>query len=147
MFVRLLRRPLPLLACSVIAAAAAACGDNSPTSPSATTVTRTDLRVGSGDEAATGKTLTVNYTGWLFDASKPEQKGLLIDTSLGRDAFAFTLGAGQVIPGWDEGLPGMKVGGLRRLVIPPTFGYGNTRNGPIPANSTLVFEIDLVKVE
>jgi FKBP-type peptidyl-prolyl cis-trans isomerase FkpA len=146
----LLLRPfrlLPLLACTLIAVATAACGDNTPTGPSATTVTHTDLRVGSGDEAVTGKTLSVNYTGWLFDASKPEQKGLQIDTSLGRETFVFTLGAGQVIAGWDQGVPGMKVGGLRRLLIPPALGYGGARNGPIPANSKLVFEIELLSVE
>ncbi len=138
---------LPLLSCLLAAAALAACGENTPTSPSATSVVRTDLRVGSGDEAASGKTVTVTYTGWLYDASKLEQKGLMVDTSLGRDAFTFTLGAGQVIPGWDQGLPGMKVGGLRRLVVPPALGYGASRNGPIPANATLVFEVELISVE
>lgn len=140
-------RCLPVFACILIAAGAAACGKNTPTSPSATTVTKTDLRIGSGDEAAAGKTVTVNYSGWLFDKSKSDQKGLLFDTSLGRGSFAFTLGAGQVIAGWDEGLVGMKVGGLRRLVIPPALGYGVTRNGPIPANATLVFEVELLAVE
>ena len=147
MSVRFLSRSLALSACVLIAASAVACGKNTPTSPSATVVTHTDLRIGSGDEAATGKAVTVNYTGWLYDASKPEQKGLPIDTSLGRDSFTFTLGAGHVIAGWDQGLPGMKVGGLRRLVVPPALAYGGTRNGSIPPNSTLVFEVELLSVQ
>ena len=136
-----------LLVGVLAAAAVAACGENTLTSPSATAVVRTDLRVGSGDEAASGKSLTVSYTGWLYDKNRPEQKGLLMDTSLGRGPFTFTLGAGEVIPGWDEGLPGMKVGGVRRLVVPPALGYGATRNGPIPPNSTLVFEVELISVQ
>ncbi len=135
-----------LVPCLLAAVAVAGCGKNTPTSPSATTVVRTDLRIGSGDEAASGKSITVNYTGWLYDKQRPEQKGLLMDTSLGRDPFTFTLGAGQVIPGWDQGLPGMKVGGVRRLVVPPALGYGDSRNGPIPPHSTLVFEVELLSV-
>ena len=88
--------------------------------------------------------MTVNYTGWLYDPTKPDQKGLVFDTSIGQTPFTFTLGAGQVIKGWDVGVPGMNVGGVRRLVIPPSLGYGASRSGPIPPNSTLVFEIELV---
>lgn len=125
---------------------AAAC-DDSPTSPSSPPpFSQTDIRAGTGDEATSGKVLTVNYTGWLYDESRPEQKGAQFDTSVGREAFSFTLGIGQVIAGWDQGVPGMKVGGMRRLIIPPSLGYGNFRNGPIPPNATLVFEIELVGV-
>jgi FKBP-type peptidyl-prolyl cis-trans isomerase len=144
----LARLRVPLLACAAIAAGMlAACGELTPTSPTATSVVRADLRVGSGDEATSGKSITVNYSGWLYDGSKTDHKGLLVDTSAGRDPFTFTLGAGDVIPGWDQGLPGMKVGGVRRLEIPPALAYGATRNGPIPANSRLVFEVELLAVQ
>jgi FKBP-type peptidyl-prolyl cis-trans isomerase FkpA len=140
------RRALVSIPLLLAIAGGGACS-KSPTSPSNATVTHTDLRIGAGDEATSGATITVNYTGWLYDASKPDQKGLQIDTSAGRAAFTFTLGAGQVIPGWDQGLPGMKAGGLRRLLIPPSLAYGNVRYGPIPPESTLVFEIELVSVQ
>lgn len=143
---RVLRFTLRLLALVTIPAFIAACGD-SPTSPSsAPAFSQTDLRAGTGDEAAEGKVVTVNYTGWLYDPSRPDDKGAQFDTSAGRDAFSFTLGIGQVIAGWDQGLPGMKVGGLRRLVIPPSLAYGSVRNGPIPPNAALVFEIELLAV-
>lgn len=128
-------------------AAAAACGDDSPTSPSAPPAfTQSDLRVGTGDEAVTGRVVTVNYTGWLYDPSRPEEKGAQFDTSIGREPFSFTLGIGEVIAGWDRGVPGMRVGGTRRLVIPPSLGYGQFRNRQIPPNASLVFEIELLAV-
>jgi FKBP-type peptidyl-prolyl cis-trans isomerase FkpA len=131
---------------SAISLAAAACV--SSTSPSSgAPFSHTDLRVGSGALAANGKALSVNYTGWLYDESKTDHKGLQFDTSVGKSAFTFTLGAGQVIAGWDQGVVGMNVGGLRRLVIPPSLGYGATRSGPIPPNSTLVFDIELLSVQ
>jgi len=130
----------------LLIAAAAAC-DDSPTAPSSTPAfSQTDLRTGTGAEAAGGKVVSVNYTGWFYDESRPDQKGAQFDTSIGREAFSFTLGIGQVIAGWDRGVPGMKVGGVRRLVIPPSLGYGNFRNGPIPPNAALVFEIELLGV-
>jgi FKBP-type peptidyl-prolyl cis-trans isomerase FkpA len=94
-----------------------------------------------------GSGLTVNYTGWLYDASKPDAKGVKFDSSAGREAFLFTLGIGGVIAGWDEGLVGMKAGGVRRLIIPPSLAYGGSRNGPIPPFATLVFDIELVSVQ
>jgi FKBP-type peptidyl-prolyl cis-trans isomerase FkpA len=127
--------------------AAAACG-SSPTAPANTPpFSQTDLRVGTGTAAAAGKVVTVNYTGWLYDASKTDGKGLQFDTSAGRTTFSFTLGLGQVIGGWDQGLPGMQVGGLRRIVIPASLAYGAVRHGPIPPDATLVFEIELVDVQ
>ena len=89
----------------------------------------------------------MNYTGWLYDSTRPDQKGLQFDTSIGTTAFTFTLGSRQVINGWDLGLLGMQVGGLRRLVIPPSLAYGGTRNGPIPPNATLVFDIELLDAQ
>lgn len=131
--------------CVAIAAALSACG-SSPTSPSTAPFSKTDLRTGTGTDAVSGKLVTVNYTGWLYDASKTDGKGVQFDTSVGRTPFSFALGYGDVIQGWDQGLPGMKVGGLRRLVIPPSLAYGSVRNGPIPPYATLVFDIELVEV-
>jgi FKBP-type peptidyl-prolyl cis-trans isomerase FkpA len=137
-----------LLLCALAAAslAAASCSQ-SPNAPSSTApYSQVDLLVGTGDAAATGNILTVNYTGWLYDAAKPDNKGLQFDTSIGREPFVFALGTSSVIPGWDQGLPGMKVGGIRRLVIPPSLGYGSIRNQSIPPYATLVFEIELIGV-
>jgi FKBP-type peptidyl-prolyl cis-trans isomerase FkpA len=142
-----IRGSLIACACVVLAAAAAGCG-SSPTTPSSSAPFRqTDLATGTGTDAAAGKVLTVHYTGWLYDASKTNGKGLQFETSVGGTPFSFTLGLGQVIAGWDKGLPGMKVGGLRRLVIPPSLAYGAVRNGPIPSYATLVFEIELIDVQ
>ena len=104
--------------------------------------------MGTGAEATTGKRASVNYTGWLYDPAQHEQKGRQFDTSVGRGPFAFTLGAGQVIRGWDQGVVGMKVGGQRRLIIPPELAYGasGAGNGAIPPNATLVFDIELLDV-
>ncbi len=100
-----------------------------------------DTVVGTGDVATAGKTVTVHYTGVFTDGKK-------FDSSRDRDTpFTFVLGAGQVIKGWDTGLEGMKVGGKRILVIPPQFGYGDKDFGPIPANSTLIFEVELLSVK
>ena len=100
-----------------------------------------DLSVGEGAEAVVGKQVTVHYTGWLANGSK-------FDSSLDRnDPFDFPLGRGQVIRGWDEGVVGMKVGGKRRLTIPPEMGYGvRGAGGVIPPNATLVFDVELLAV-
>lgn len=99
-----------------------------------------DETVGTGVEAVAGKSVTVNYLGTLTDGTK-------FDSSYDRNQpFTFNLGAGQVIAGWDQGVVGMKVGGKRKLTIPPELGYGSQLSGPIPANSTLVFEIELLGV-
>jgi FKBP-type peptidyl-prolyl cis-trans isomerase FkpA len=139
-------RRLIVTVVSALALAAAACTGSS-TSPSGAPFSQTDLRTGSGTTAAAGKSISVNYTGWLYDASRTDSKGLQFDTSIGKSAFTFTLGSGQVIAGWDQGLVGMQVGGLRRLVIPPSLGYGATRSGAIPPNSTLVFDVELLSVQ
>ncbi len=106
-----------------------------------------DQTVGTGEVAKVGDMVTVNYTGKFQD-------GRVFDTSIGRsgppecpEGFCFILGAGQVIPGWDQGLQGMKVGGKRLLIIPPGLAYGANGMGPIPPNSTLIFEVDLLSVQ
>jgi FKBP-type peptidyl-prolyl cis-trans isomerase FkpA len=121
------------------------------TSPIAPTTyasfSQTDLRVGTGTTAARGDLLSVHYTGWLYDTTRPDQKGASFDSSLGSVPFAFILGDGQVIEGWDRGLVGMNVGGLRRLVIPPSLAYEEQRRGSIPPYATLLFEVELLEVE
>ncbi len=109
-----------------------------------------DLRVGGGAEAAPGMGVVVHYTGWLHAPQAPGYRGRRFDGSRDRGApFTFVLGAGRVIRGWDIGLIGLKVGGLRRLVIPPELAYGSrgAGNGLIPPDSTLVFEVELLGVE
>lgn len=100
-----------------------------------------DIEAGSGDLAEKGSMVSVHYTGWLTDGTK-------FDSSKDRDdPFNFPLGAGHVIRGWDEGVQGMKVGGKRKLTIPPQLGYGaRGAGGVIPPNATLVFEVELLKV-
>ncbi|MEP6916432.1 MAG: FKBP-type peptidyl-prolyl cis-trans isomerase [Acidobacteriota bacterium] len=132
----------------MLVTAAAACGSTTPTSPGVVVpFSQVDLRTGTGADAVAGKTVTVNYTGWLYDSAKTDEKGVQFDTSASRGPFVFLLGAGKVIKGWDQGVAGMKIGGLRRLVIPPALGYGSVANGPIPPNSTLLFEVELVDVQ
>ena len=108
-----------------------------------------DTKVGTGDEARSGRVVRVHYTGWLYDASKADKRGEKFDSSKDRnDPFEFPLGGGQVIPGWDQGFAGMKVGGTRVLTIPPQMGYGASgAGGVIPPNATLVFEVELLGVK
>lgn len=107
-----------------------------------------DTVVGEGAEAAKGNRVKVHYTGWLHDPAADDQRGKKFDSSKDRgDPFAFPLGAGHVIGGWDEGVQGMKVGGTRVLTIPPELGYGaRGAGGAIPPNATLVFEVELLSV-
>jgi len=125
---------------------AAGCGSEI-TAPSSAPYSQTELHIGSGTEATVGTIVTVNYTGWLYDRTKTDNKGIQFDSSSNAGPFAFTLGLGQVIQGWDRGVPGMKIGGIRRLVIPPSLAYGAVRFGPIPPDATLVFDIELVDVQ
>lgn len=146
-------RRFPRAAKAVIAAFAgasvlsgAACA--SPSQPSVPVqFTTTDIRVGTGATATTGSTVGVNYTGWLYDGSKPDKKGEQFDASLAGRPFVFWIGAQQVIPAWDQGVVGMKVGGIRRLIVPASLAYGRTGAGDkIPPNASLVFDIELLSV-
>ena len=131
-------------------------GASAETPASATTDTgttvmplqKTDLAPGTGAEIKSGQTALVHYTGWLFDAAAAENKGSKFDSSVDRnEPFEFPVGAGMVIRGWDEGVVGMKVGGKRRLVIPPEMGYGaRGAGGVIPPGATLVFDVELVEI-
>ena len=107
----------------------------------------TDTKIGDGATAKAGNKVSVNYTGWLYENGA---KGKKFDSSLDRgQPFQFTLGAKQVIAGWDEGVAGMKVGGKRTLIIPPELGYGarGAGGGAIPPNATLIFDVDLLQVQ
>lgn len=100
-----------------------------------------DTKIGTGKEAYRGTTVTVHYTGKLTN-------GKVFDSSVDRgEPFSFQLGAGQVIQGWEKGIQGMKEGGKRKLTIPPNLGYGQRQVGPIPANSILIFDVELLKVK
>ncbi|HZP47064.1 MAG TPA: FKBP-type peptidyl-prolyl cis-trans isomerase [Vicinamibacterales bacterium] len=133
-----------LAALILVVLCAAACTDTATTPSQSPAFQKIDLALGSGAVAASGNTLTVNYSGWLYDPTKSDFKGLPFDSA---NAFSFTLGTGAVIGGWDQGLVGMNVGGVRRLVIPPSLAYGNSRSGKIPPDATLVFDVTLTAVQ
>lgn len=132
--------------CVAAALGLGACAE-SPTGPSSgAPYSQVDLRLGTGADALTGKNVVVNYTGWLYDPTKTDGKGLQFDTSVGGTPLTFTIGGGGVIQGFDRGVTGMKVGGARRVVVPPSLGYGGSRNNSIPPFATLVFEVELIEV-
>ena len=117
-----------------------ACGSDNPTGPSSGQLVIEDLVVGTGATAVAGDVITVHYVGTLTGGQK-------FDSSYDRgNPYTFRLGAGSVIAGWDQGLVGMKVGGKRRLTIPPNLAYGSQGNGPIPGNATILFDVDLISI-
>ena len=123
-----------------------------PTTPAAAPITqlqKIDIVKGTGEGISAGQQAVVHYTGWLYDPSAPEHKGKQFDSSRGRgQPFRFLIGGGRVIKGWEEGVQGMQPGGQRRLVIPPALGYGEAgAQNVIPPNATLVFEVELLKIE
>lgn len=154
-----LTRPVVLAAALCTAAALAAAADPPATPPAAApqlppapepTLLVTDVVKGVGDEALPGMVVIVHYTGWLYDAAARDHHGRQFDSSRDRrQPFSFPLGAGRVIRGWEQGIPGMRVGGVRRLVIPPELAYGErgAGRGVIPPNATLLFEVELLAVE
>ena len=129
----------------VVLMAAAGCGSANPTVPSTSVgvYTQTDLVVGTGATAAVGSIVTVSYTGWLYDTGRPNGKGTQFDSGT---LPAFVVGSANLIQGFQQGVVGMKVGGLRRLILPPELAYGSNPPGGIPVNATLVFEITLISV-
>jgi FKBP-type peptidyl-prolyl cis-trans isomerase FkpA len=150
-------RPLsgPLVLLCALLAGCPAGGGGAPYDPSsrqgnsmASELAITELKPGTGAEVAAGQTAVVHYTGWLFADGAPDNKGRKFDSSRDRnDPFAFRVGGGQVIKGWDQGVAGMKVGSERRLVIPPELGYGSRgAGGVIPGGATLVFDVELVSI-
>jgi FKBP-type peptidyl-prolyl cis-trans isomerase len=136
---------------TIIAALCLALGASAPTAgmaqaPAGAHLQITDTQVGTGAVAQAGHSVTVHYTGWLYENGA---KGKEFDSSLTRGTpFTFALGGGQVIPGWDQGVVGMKVGGKRTLIIPPDLGYGarGAGNGVIPPGATLIFDVQLLAV-
>jgi FKBP-type peptidyl-prolyl cis-trans isomerase FkpA len=119
--------------------------DSNPTAPSANVPFGTlDLRVGTGAEAVNGKLISINYSGWIYDAIGTDKKGSRFDAG----SFSLTL-PGNVIQGFSQGIVGMKVGGLRRITIPPNLGYGNNppQGSGIRPNETLIFEVELLSVQ
>ncbi len=127
-----------------ISVVVSACTGGATTPSQSPAFQKIDLSLGSGAVAALGNTLTVNYSGWLYDPTKADFKGLPFDSSTG---FSFTLGTGAVIAGWDQGLTGMNVGGVRRLIVPPSLAYGGSRSGKIPPDASLVFDVTLTAVQ
>ena len=139
-----MKMTLRVTAVALLCAAAIGCGSKSPTYPSQTNVpySQTDLVVGSGRVAANGNNVTVNYAGWLYSDTATDHKGQQFEAN----QYTFRLGQRMVIAGWDQGVVGMAVGGRRRLVIPPSLGYGSTGSGPIPPNAAMVFDIEMLTV-
>ena len=145
-----------VILCLLVATLAVGCGKTATESDArpqgvsnVTALEKRDLKVGTGAEATAGRRVTVHYDGWLYDVDNPDKKGNKFDSSRERgEPFDFRLGAGEVIPGWDQGVVGMKVGGQRRLTIPPALAYGSHGAGEdIPANATLVFDVELLDVK
>ena len=138
------------LSVMLLALGAACGGSSSPSEPTpvpSAPYSQTDLVVGTGDEAVVGKTVSINYSLWLYSDTAAENKGQFIQSSVGGQPFVFVVGGTGVIPGISQGVTGMKVGGKRKVIVPPELAYGASGNGPIPANATLVFEIELLSVQ
>jgi FKBP-type peptidyl-prolyl cis-trans isomerase len=145
--IALLSAGLVLAGCSASSISQSSEGDSMNTA--ASSLVSTDIQVGGGAEVGRGQTAVVHYTGWLYAEGAPENKGKKFDSSRDHgEPFAFTVGGGQVIKGWDVGVAGMKVGGKRRLVIPADLGYGaRGAGGVIPGGATLVFDVELVEIQ
>ncbi len=114
-----------------------------------TELVMTDVKKGAGPAITAGQTAVVHYTGWLYSPAAKDHKGKKFDSSRDRnDPFSFNVGGGEVIGGWDQGVVGMQAGGQRQLVIPPSLGYGaRGAGGVIPGNATLLFDIELLKIQ
>jgi FKBP-type peptidyl-prolyl cis-trans isomerase FkpA len=137
--------------CLVLSLAACGSKETPPASPApaVSSLHSEVLKPGDGAAIAAGQTAVMQYTGWLYESSAPDHKGKKFDSSLDSGKpFSFPLGTGSVIKGWDQGVLGMKVGESRRLIIPPDLAYGDAgAGGVIPPGATLVFDVELVKIE
>ena len=136
---------------AVMLTAVAGCSEPTVSTPAmneASGLVMTDVVTGAGGMAIAGRTVSVHYTGWLYDETAADKKGKKFDSSRDRgQPFEFQLGAGSVIKGWDQGVSGMKVGGQRTLTIPPGLGYGSRGAGRvIPPNATLIFDVELLAI-
>ena len=145
-----MKSTLTALGLAVFLAAGAAAA--APAAPAATAarapqLQKIDTVVGKGKEAVAGANVTVNYSGWLHAPKSPKGRGKQFDSSVGGEPFSFPLGGGAVIKGWDQGVAGMKVGGKRTIIIPAELGYGARGVGPIPPNSNLIFDVELLDVK
>ena len=140
-----------LLLLVVVCAAACEDSNSNPNDPSQVNIefTTTDLTVGTGNQAAAGNTVTVHYTGWLYNSSNVESKGTQFDSSAGAAPIQVTIGQRRVITGFEQALVGMRVGGKRRAYIPSGLAYGpsGSANGAIPPNAALVFEIEMITLQ
>jgi len=144
---RALASVLGVLVLVLLPVVTAGCGDSPSTPSDYAPYSQIDLVFGEGASAETGKTLTINYNGWLYDSDAPDRKGVQFASSVTSGLMVFVAGSGEVIQGWEQGVIGMREGGIRRLVIPPSLGYGPNRYSIIPPNATLVFDLELLKVE
>jgi FKBP-type peptidyl-prolyl cis-trans isomerase FkpA len=138
-----------LSACSRQAPSPDSAAEAGGSGPAQTELVKVDEAVGTGAPIVAGQTAIVHYTGWLYSAQAPENKGKKFDSSRDRgEPFDFVVGGGRVIKGWDDGVAGMQVGGRRRLIIPSDLGYGpNGARDVIPPNATLLFEVELLGIE
>jgi FKBP-type peptidyl-prolyl cis-trans isomerase FkpA len=138
---------VPMAQAATSVAASAVVSTATP-GPAADTLIMTDTKLGTGKEAMAGAQVEVHYTGWLYRPLAKDFHGKQFDSSVGRGPFAFRLGAGMVIKGWDKGVAGMKVGGKRTLIIPSDMAYGSrSPSGDIPPNSALIFDVELLGVK
>lgn len=139
-----MKRLIAIMALAILTAALAISQDKPKEVTTASGLKYTDKVVGTGDEAKRGDSVSVHYTGWFYNGGKRGEK---FDSSVGGNPFPVTIGVTSVIKGWTEGLQGMKVGGKRQLIIPPALGYGERgMPGAIPPNSTLEFEVEMLKI-
>lgn len=139
-------RPVAALLCAALLALPACRDAGPPPGGRVAELERVDIRRGNGALASPGSTVSVHYTGWLYDERAPDRRGAQFDSSYARgEPITFLLGAGRVIRGWDEGVAGMRVGGRRTLLIPPELAYGRRgAGGAIPPHASLVFDVELV---
>ena len=147
-----MKHKLSLIAAAMFAIAGlSACGGGSdgPSVPvySPAALVKTDTVVGTGAVAAAGKAVKVHYTGYLYTTTVADFRGTRFDTSIGSDPYSYTVGSANVIPGFDQGVTGMKVGGKRTVHIPASLGYGSAGRSNIPPNSGLVFDLELIEVK